>query len=162
MNVEELKDILNKHTLWLLGDAKGVKADLSGANLIGADLSGADLSVANLRGANLRGANLIGANLSGANLSGANLYEANLRGADLSRVISDFKIFKSILGLTWNIVLMDSKVTVGCQTHDLNKWLNFDDEIICEMDTKALTFYHNTLKPLLLETYKDTGLINKG
>ena len=93
----ELKDILEKHFLWLEGDPNGERADLSWADLYGADLSGAylieanlrgaDLSMANLRGADLRGANLCGtylrrADLSMANLSEANLYGANFCGAD--------------------------------------------------------------------------------
>ena len=110
----ELKIVLKKHTLWLINDPNGVRANLNwanlswanlrGANLSEADLNGANLSWANLRWANLSGANLYEANLrganlseadlsvanlswanlSGANLSGANLYEANLRGANLS------------------------------------------------------------------------------
>ena len=96
----ELKDILEKHSLWLERDPNGVRADLSqadlrkadlcGANLRGADLSGAilygaDLNVANLREANLYLANLSRANLSWANLNGANLNGANLYGARLYR-----------------------------------------------------------------------------
>ena len=84
----ELKDILEKHFLWLEGDPNGERADLSWADLYGADLSGAYLSEANLRGAdlsmaNLRGADLRGANLSMANISGTNLREAHLSMADL-------------------------------------------------------------------------------
>ena len=85
MTNEKLKEILEKHSLWLDGDLKGRKADLSGADLSGADLSGADLSKANLSGAYLSGANLSGANLSWANLSWADLSGADLCGADLSK-----------------------------------------------------------------------------
>ena len=46
----ELKNILDKHSLWLTGDPNGVRADLSGA-----DLYRADLYMTNLRGADLRG-----------------------------------------------------------------------------------------------------------
>ena len=91
----ELKDILEKHFLWLEGDPNGERADLSWADLYGADLrranlcradlSVADLSGAILRGANLRGANLRGANLRKADLSGTNLRGANLWGADLRK-----------------------------------------------------------------------------
>ena len=62
----ELKDILEKHSLWLERDPNGVRADLSGTDL---------------SGATLYGANLYGANLSGANLSGADLSEIDLYGA---------------------------------------------------------------------------------
>ena len=72
----ELKDILEKHSLWLAGDPNGERADLYGANLRRASLRGADLY-----GANLYGANLYGADLCEANLYGADLCEANLRGA---------------------------------------------------------------------------------
>ncbi len=61
MTNEKLKEILEKHRLWLDGDSKGSWANLSWANLSWADLSWADLSRANLSGANLSGANLSGA-----------------------------------------------------------------------------------------------------
>ena len=81
----ELKIVLKKHTLWLMNDPNGVRADLSGADLSGADLSRANLSWANLSRADLSRADLSGADLSRANLSRANLSEADLSGADLSR-----------------------------------------------------------------------------
>jgi len=40
MDSKELKEILEKHALWLQGDSKGKKANLRWANLSGADLSG--------------------------------------------------------------------------------------------------------------------------
>ena len=89
-----LKEILEKHELWLSGDKTGERANLSGINLSGINLSGADLSSADLSDADLSGADLSGADLyhanlsdadlSGADLSGADLYRANLSGANLS------------------------------------------------------------------------------
>ena len=88
-----IKEILDKHKKWLLGEDGSERADLRdanlrganlcGANLCGADLRGANLCGANLCGADLCGANLCGADLCGADLCGANLYGANLCGADL-------------------------------------------------------------------------------
>ena len=152
MDVDKLKDILENHALWLLRDTKGIRADLSRANLSGANLEGANLSETALRGADLSRADLRGADLSRADLSGA-----DLRGAN-----SDFKVFKTVSGLTWDILLINDIITVGCQTHSLNNWLGFSDDRLDEMDDKALNFYYSTLKPLLLEIYKNTGLINKG
>ena len=88
MNQQELKNILELHRKWVLGESDGVRADLSRAdlsraNLGEADLSGANLSRADLSDANLSYANLSRANLSRANLSDANLSDANLRYADL-------------------------------------------------------------------------------
>ena len=84
MNREKLKEILDKHKLWLAGGDGGGRADLSGANLRRADLRGADLRYADLSGANLRYADLSGANLRYADLKDADLKGADLRGADLS------------------------------------------------------------------------------
>jgi uncharacterized protein YjbI with pentapeptide repeats len=94
MDAEQLKEILQQHSLWLKDPKKGKRADLSGADLIranlsgtslsGADLRGADLSGADLRGTFLSGANLRGADLGGTFLSGADLRGADLIGADLS------------------------------------------------------------------------------
>ena len=78
-----IKEILDKHKKWLLGEDGSERADLCGANLCGADLCGANLCGADLSGADLCGANLCGADLRGANLRGANLCGANLRDADL-------------------------------------------------------------------------------
>ena len=90
---EELKEILDKHKMWLKDEEGGeradlINADLSGANLwnanlIYADLNGANLSNADVWNANLTSADLTYANLSGANLSDADLKCANLRGANL-------------------------------------------------------------------------------
>ena len=80
----ELKDILEKHSLWLAGDPNGERANLSRANLSWVDLRGAELRGADLNEINLRGANLSMTDLSEAILCGADLSEANLKGADLS------------------------------------------------------------------------------
>jgi len=58
LSASELKEILRLHKLWLDGDTKGKRADLSGAYLSGANLSRANLSGANLSGANLSRADL--------------------------------------------------------------------------------------------------------
>ena len=94
MDNQELSEILQQHSRWLLREDEGVRANLSGADLRFANLSFANLSNANLSDANLRGADLSGtdlrfanlsfANLSGTDLSGAILSHANLMGADLS------------------------------------------------------------------------------
>ena len=83
MNKDELQIILKEHSLWLLNNNNGKRANLYGANLCDANLRGANLCDANLCGANLNGANLYDADLCGANLRDADLRDANLCGADL-------------------------------------------------------------------------------
>lgn len=83
MHEESIREILEKHSMWLKGMDGGVKADLRRANLRKADLCGADLRWADLREADLCGANLREADLCGANLCWADLCWADLRGVDL-------------------------------------------------------------------------------
>ena len=79
-----LKEILEKHEIWLNEEQGGERADLRYANLRDADLSDTNLWNADLRYADLRDANLRYANLSDTNLTGANLTDADLRNTDLT------------------------------------------------------------------------------
>jgi uncharacterized protein YjbI with pentapeptide repeats len=90
MNEQELKNVLELHRKWVIGEDGGTRANLYGANLYGANLRGANLYGADLRGANLYGADLRGANLYGADLYGADLRGANLGGANLGEIKADF------------------------------------------------------------------------
>ena len=81
----DIKEVLHLHYLYLVGDSKGIRADLREANLSRADLREADLRGADLREANLSRADLSRADLRGADLREANLSRADLREANLSR-----------------------------------------------------------------------------
>ena len=85
MEASKLKEILEKHKMWLNGEEGGEKANLKETDLRRVDLRGTNLRVADLREADLRGANLIGADLIDANLRGADLICADLSEADLRR-----------------------------------------------------------------------------
>jgi uncharacterized protein YjbI with pentapeptide repeats len=143
-----------------LGGADLRDADLRGADLRDADLRGADLRDAYLRDANLGGANLGDANLSdanlgGANLSGANLSDAylrdaylgdaNLGGANLrDAYLRGEKIAIvpiSILNLTWDILISESYLKIGCQRHTHDEWKAFTDDGIAKMEGRASSFW---------------------
>ena len=97
----KIKEILEKHKKWLLGEGGGERADLRGADLCSANLRNADL-----RGADLRGADLCSADLRGANLRNANLRNADLRGADLRSADlrgADLRGAKNTDRVIWNI-----------------------------------------------------------
>ena len=179
MNSNELKEVLDKHTLFLKGKDGGERADLSGANLRGENLSGANLSGANLRYANLRyadlryanlsDANLSGANLSGANLSGANLSGANLRGADLSGAnlsganlsgadlfyadLRGANLFGSNLIIyqsgLWPAYIQEDTIRIGCQYHSVKSWESFTDEEISKMHDDALRYWKENKEIIL-------------
>ena len=101
------------------------KISLYGADLYGADLRGADLYGADLRDADLRGADLYGADLRDADLRGA-----DLRGAAIV-----------IYGMTWTIQIAKNHIRIGCQSHSLEKWINFTDDEINSMHSDALNFW---------------------
>ena len=113
---EELTEILRLHKLWLKGDNKGIRADLSYANLSYANLSDAILS---------------GAILSGANLS----------GADLRYCTGNNMEVKSLQLGTYLISYTSDKINIGCQTHTLERWKSFSNEEISKFDSDALVWW---------------------
>ena len=123
--------------------------DLSRANLRDADLYGANLRDAYLSGANLAGANLSGAYLFGANLSGADLSGANLSGANLfGQRIQKTPI--QINNLTWDILITDHHMKIGCQVHTHQEWEDFTGDEISEMDESAFEFAEKWRSILLM------------
>ena len=95
---------------------------------------------ADLRGADLRGANLYGANLRGADLYGADLRGADLRGADLyGEKLTKTPLF--LYNLTWPVTITTQHIQIGCQTHKVEEWRNFDDDRISEMSCSAPEFW---------------------
>ena len=125
-------------------------ANLSEANLSGDNLSGAYLSGANLSGANLSGANLSGANLSGANLLGANLLGATLLGANLNHLIGQ-EIYNCYFGQHNAVYVKQTGiVTIGCQEHTIEYWLENYEKIGEEAEyTKTqIVLYGDWLKSI--------------
>jgi uncharacterized protein YjbI with pentapeptide repeats len=147
----DIKETLRLHSMWINGEAGGVRANLSGANLCRANLSGANLSGVNLSGANLCRANLSGVNLSGANLSGANLWgsnlcRANLSGANLWDTVGNMLEIKSAHFDTWSITWTQAPdgvttLQIGCQKHDLEMWRKSDPSWIAAMDFNVASWW---------------------
>ena len=71
MNLQDLKEKIEKHGRWLHGEDGGERANLNEANLTEADLTGANLYGANLTGANLTEATLTGAKIKNMALIGS-------------------------------------------------------------------------------------------
>ena len=46
-----------------------------------------------------------------------------------------------ISGLHWHVTIIDTEINIGCQFHKIEKWEEFTDEKINEMDDKALEFW---------------------
>ena len=158
---EELKEILDNHRRWVYNhDGIKERANLRDANLYGADLCNANLRDANLYGADLRGADLYGADLRGAdlrdaNLYGADLYGADLRGADLRDanlrgLNGNFRHVKSLQTEKYCITYTSKVIQIGCQSHTIEEWKNFDDEKIRRMDIGALDWW-SKWKPVIMQ-----------
>ena len=155
MELGKLKEILDKHRKWWLGEDGGERANLRGANLGDANLRGANLGDANLRGANLGGANLRGANLRGANLGGANLGDADLGGADLGGARfwgtqGNMRQVKTLQTEKYHVnVILSNLMQIGCEIHEIAEWMLFDDDKIKSMDRGALEWWKKW-KPVII------------
>lgn len=83
---------------------------------------------------------LKGANLRGADLSRAHLSDANLMGADLSRAAIKNTLL-IIYGLAWDVFINIHTIQIGCETHKISEWSNFNDDKISKMNSEALSFW---------------------
>jgi hypothetical protein len=83
------------------------------------------------------------ADLMGADLRGANLMSADLMGADLMDANGDRKHVRSIfVSEVYPITYTATHIQIGCEQHPIEKWWEFDDKRILEMDGKtALKFW---------------------
>ena len=148
-------------------DLRGV--DLQGADLRDADLRGTYLRDADLRGTYLRGADLRDADLRGADLRGADLRDADLRGVDLrgadlrgAKYTDEITIEKEplfILGLNWDVTILDTHMKIGCELHKLKDWELFDNKRILEMDGKTALKFWKVNKEGLLTIARSNGRI---
>ena len=124
MNSNELKEVLDKHTLFLKGKDGGERANLSGAYLSGANLRGADVRYANLRYANVSDADFRGANLCWSNLI---IYQSGL----------------------WPSYIQEDTIRIGCQYHSVKSWESFTDEEISKMHDDALRYWKENKEIIL-------------
>ena len=121
-------EIKNRWTLGVIfeceADSMRVAVELAVSKC--AYLSDADLSDADLRGAYLRGAYLRGA-----------------KYGDYPITITPLQI----IGLYWDVLILDTAIKIGCQIHRIDELDAFDDSTIKSMASNALPFWdeHKTL-----------------
>ena len=127
-------------------------ASLGGANLSGADLGGANLSMADLNGASLGGADLSWASLNGAYLSRANLSGANLSWACLRGASGLNDWVKCIQIEQYEICYTDTVLQIGCESHPISEWRDFDDARIARMDGKSALRFWRKYKDWIFRT----------
>ena len=87
----------------------------------------------------MRGANLIYANMRGANLRGADGNNEQVKSLQLGKYITT--------------ILVNVRITIGCQNHTILEWENFTDKEISEMDDGALDWWKKW-KEVILEVAK--------
>jgi len=97
-----------------------------------------------LRGADLSGANLSGAKLFGADLSGAKLFDAKLFGQKIQRAPIQ------INNLTWDVLITEHHMKIGCQVHTHQKWEDFTGDELAAMDNDAFEFAEKWRSILLM------------
>jgi hypothetical protein len=158
LTVEEIKEALEKHALWLIGKSEGECADFSNVdftriayNFSGLNLRGADFHDANLRNAKFPHADLHDVNLHNADLQYANFRNAGLRytilqGADIygadfrDAIFQDTNINYSCLplqcgGLNWKI---DKNIATQLAYHFCS--MECDDEEFIDVRNYMLNF----------------------
>ena len=127
---QELNEILAKHKNWLNGVNGGEQANLSYADLRYANLSYADLRY--------------------ANFSSANLSYANFSSADLRYIIGEMKSLRSFQLEKYMVSYTDTILNIGCESHTIEDWKNFNDKKIKIMDRGALEWW-NKWKPIIMQ-----------
>lgn len=45
-------------------------------------------------------------------------------------------------GMRWSVTISNTRMSIGCQEHDLVRWWSFSDRQISAMDGDALEFWH--------------------
>ena len=95
--------------------------------------------------------------LSGAVLSGAVLRDTDLRGAKFGNGTTSNITPLQIIGLTWDVIIFDNTMKIGCQWHSLHDWELFDDDTIKRMDVRNAPQFWATNKDWLLGFAKAHG-----
>jgi len=91
-----------------------------------------------------------GVDLRGADLRGADLYGADLRGAKIRDDITVSQQPIQIAGLTWDVVVWDNHMQIGCEFHTHADWAAFTDTQIVNLDGRSALKFWNTHKTTLL------------
>ena len=84
-----------------------------------------------------------------ADLSSANLSRADLRYADLSYAIGEMGYVKSLQCEKYYISYTHTHMNIGCQSHTITGWQDFDDDAISKMDKGALEWW-SKWKPIIM------------
>jgi len=167
MNQKKLDRVLKLHQLWLDGDAKGERANLSYSNLRGSNLSGSNLRDSNLRGSDLSYSDLRGSNLSYSDLRGSNLSHSDLRGSNLSEATyahcrGNNTTIKTIHCDTYDIAYTDAVMQIGCERYKIADWWKFTDAQIRAMDGRTALDWWKVWSPILRKIIKYSPAENNG
>ena len=94
------------------------------------------------------------ANLRNANLENANLENANLSKNKFNGVTGNMGCFFSLQIERWPISFDAETLNIGCETYAIEKWFEFEDKAISQMDVNALEWWKKWKVPLrmIIET----------
>ena len=60
----------------------------------------------------------------------------------------------NVIGLIYNITILDTHIQIGCEFHSADEWFKFKDEEISAMHTDALEWW-KVYKPLIQMMYEE-------
>ena len=101
----------------------------------------------NFRGGNFRGGDFLGGNFRGGNFRGGNFWGGDFLGEKITRKPI------SIYGLARPVLIVQTHLRIGCQTHPHAEWEKFSDDEISQMAEGALAFWKEN-KDFLLSICK--------
>ena len=118
-----------------------------GGNFRGGDFLGGNFRGGNFRGGNFRGGDFLGGNFRGGNFRGGNFWGGDFLGEKITRKPI------SIYGLARPVLIVQTHLRIGCQTHPHAEWEKFSDDEISQMAEGALAFWKEN-KDFLLSICK--------
>ena len=80
----------------------------------------------------------------------ADLRSADLRSADLRYAVGEMRFIKSLQCEKYLITYTYNFLNIGCQSHLIEDWKNFDDDKIKDMDGGALEWWAKW-KPIIMQ-----------
>ena len=101
----------------------------------------------NFLGGNFRGGDFLGGNFRGGNFRGGNFWGGDFLGEKITRKPI------SIYGLARPVLIVQTHLRIGCQTHPHAEWEKFSDDEISQMAEGALAFWKEN-KDFLLSICK--------
>ena len=129
------------------------------------DLSNQDFSNLDIPNFLFWGDNLENTNFSGANLENAQFVDCNLTNTNFigSKIRGDVLTKNPVYldyGTPWKILILDTKIIMGCQCHTLEKWEEVSNAVLARIEpecVEAFNQFKNDIFKHAIEHFKEVN-----